>query len=239
MCQEFHRKLDDLLEHNPLSPETNRVLEDAAKAIDGPLDFFVLFANQRIGWTPDERSTLDYKMSIHGFQRKGAAPPAAPDSLRVDWDMIEPLIHDDADLATVQAIDRLRAYFGHKRPSAKPAAPASYQPLEPLLWGCDDCECMEPRGTCSGCQKPAAPHPCKHEHYRYATNYYGFALVKLCEDCGVLIQEGEARCPHDKLTKALQEKIDAIKHIVASASADYDQRPYWLVSIDMELKDDV
>jgi hypothetical protein len=157
LCQKFHRELDELLESNPLPVETNRVLEDAAKAIDGPLDFFVLFANQRIGWTPDERSTLDYKMSIHGFQRK-AAPAAAPE----------------------------RTWRG--------------QIMNTLM-------------------RPTT------------------AVPKECDspDCYHRV-DGKCLCP---VVKDLQEKVDGALNVIAIASSDYDppMRPYWLVSIEEELKD--
>ena len=106
-------------------------------------------------------------------------------------------IHDaaaPAPLPIIKGADDICAGCGHERyEHTKGFYAGCKRELEPLEAGFHRyCECKEFK---EHTEKPAAPHPCKHEHYRYATNYYGFALVKLCEDCGVLIQEGEARCP--------------------------------------------
>jgi len=74
--------------------------------------------------------------------------------LQTAWAIVKQIVHDDGDLANIAAVDTMERVLKGAAP------PAVYQPLEPLLWGCDCCEYIEPRGTCIGCQKPAAPaHP--------------------------------------------------------------------------------
>lgn len=64
LCSKFHRELDELLEHNDMTAITNNLLEEAARALDGPLDYIVKL--QRDGQEPkDPRDTLEYMLSIH------------------------------------------------------------------------------------------------------------------------------------------------------------------------------
>jgi hypothetical protein len=51
---------------------------------------------------------------------EGNGKVGSPLLLRADWDLIEPLVHDDGDIKIVQALDRLHFYFGHPKPKAKP-----------------------------------------------------------------------------------------------------------------------